>query len=171
MYIEDMWPSYIIHPSYKILYNFLNDPRNINSKDVAIHNKLRQERIHRRYFCLARGNGKWLTTQRLMEEMLMDPSAYYTVRRDDIPKHEALTIEQVQDSIEYFRRLSDEARRYEQIGEYIRGLTHRQLWEQDKKRFHITSVNPYWYSGFMGIWPNSWKWGLSDDELRESNPT
>lgn len=182
MYIEDMWPTCIINPSYKILYNFLNDPRNINSKEVAIHNKLRQERINRRCFCLARGNGKWLTTQRLMEEMFQG-GFVYTARRNDISKQEfdIETIKRTMEDLKAAHELEERRKELyrllnESCEEYVKRKT-----EEELNKVWITSSSPYWepivrhdefiFSTKTFDTPMWYKWGVASDVFRESDPT
>lgn len=172
-----VYPFLSMDDGVYILLNFMKDPRNVNSRDVAIHNRLEQARmVEKRLVWLGRGNCKPLTTLQLLDEWL-DISERYTLRRNDIPKPE-ITETQVATTIEYFRQMSEKSKRYEQIGEYIHGLAHRQLWERDQKQLYISSSNPYWRPvihsdgyiyerEYLGEWPNSWKWGLTDDELEE----
>lgn len=182
MYIEDMWPTCIINPSYKILYNFLNDPRNINSKEVAIHNKLRQERINRRYFCLARGNGKVLTTQRLMEEMF-NGGFVYTARRSNIPKQEfdIGAIKRTMEDLKQAHELEEQRKEpyrllTESCEEYVKRKT-----EEELNKVWITSSNPYWepiarhdefiFSTKIFDTPMWCKRGVVSDVFRESDST
>lgn len=176
-----VYPFLSMDDGVYILLNFMKDTLNANSRDVAIHNKLEQARmVERRLIWLGRGNCKPLTTLQLLDEWV-DISERYTLRRNDIPKPE-ITAEQVRYTVEYAKRLHDKYGQYDQLGEYIHGLVHRQLWEKDRKRMSITTNNPYWRpvirsdgyiydKEYLGEWPNSWKWGLTDDELRESDST
>lgn len=161
-----------------ILLDFLADPRNANSRDVAIHNRLQHEKLKRFYICNSRGNGKSSAQLELFERLC--DSEIYTLRRDDIPKQE-FSIERIKQTIEHLKQAHEQEERYRELyrlltescEEYV-----KRKMEAELNKVWITSSNPYWEDGLIFNYRPPMAYGLpmisvwgASVESEQSDPT